>query len=122
MSYDSISDEDYEREAFCVLSLRSLPKTGVDLVEWPGVDVDWMSAAKLAVRIFNAGVDPLDEVEIRRRVLGSSLRRRDRSWAVDLFIDPIALYAKSRRWSGGRHRVEAMRRVGVSATVLKILT
>jgi len=122
VSYDSISDEDYEREAFCVLSLRSLPKTGVDLVEWPGVDVDWMSAAKLAVRIFNAGVDPLDEVEIRRRVLGSSLRRRDRSWAVDLFIDPIALYAKSRRWSGGRHRVEAMRRVGVSATVLKILT
>jgi hypothetical protein len=122
VSYDSISDEDYEREAFCVLSLRSLPKTGVDLVEWPGVDVDWMSAAKLAVRIFNAGVDPLDEVEIRLRVLGSSLRRRDRSWAVDLFIDPIALYAKSRRWSGGRHRVEAMRRVGVSATVLKILT
>ena|ERR1700724_3580133 len=122
MSYEGLSDEQYERNAFCVLPLKSLPETGVDLVGWPGANVDWLATAQLAVCILNAGIDPLNEVEIRRRVLMSSLRGRDQTWAIDLFVDPIAIYAKSQRWSGGRHRVEAMRRVGVPATVLKMLT
>src|SRR2546425_7979218 len=104
MTDDTISDEEYERSAFQVVPIASLPAmTGVNLVGWPGAQVDWRSVTRVAIAIFNVGVDPLDESAIRQEVR-ARLHRRDRSWAVELFMDPIAIYAISRRWSNGRHR------------------
>jgi len=113
MTEDAISDEEYERSAFQGVPIASLPATGVDLVGWPGARVDWRSVTQFAIAIFNAGVDPLDESAIRQEVGGARLDRRDRSWARELFLDPIAIYAMGRRRSNGRHRVEAMRQADV---------
>jgi hypothetical protein len=70
----------------------------------------------------NAHVDPLDEDEVRRLVVAAKLRRNDREWAIQLFTNPIGIYAESRNWVDGRHRVEAMRQAGVEMCVLKVLT
>jgi hypothetical protein len=67
-------------------------------------------------------VDPLDKNEIISRVNASRLRSRERDWTIDLFIQPIGLRAKSRRWVDGRHRVEAMRRAGVVECVMQVLS
>jgi hypothetical protein len=122
MTDDAISDEEYERSAFQVVPIASLPATGVDLVGWPGTPADWRSVTRIAIAIFNAGIDPLDESAIRQEVGAARLDRRDRSWAIELFLDPIAIYAMGRRWSNGRHRVEAMRRADVPECLLKVLT
>jgi hypothetical protein len=119
---NDLTDEEYERRAFRVVQLSSLPITDIDLVGWPGADVDWKTAAAVAVQVFNAGIDPIDRDAIERAVNQRQTRKRDREWIIDLFRDPIAIYAKSRRWSNGRHRVEAMRRAGASECVVQVLT
>jgi hypothetical protein len=115
-----MNDEDYERAAFCIRPLVSLPDTEVDIDGWHGAEVDWRSVANVAVEIMNADVDPLDHEEIRRRVLAAQLRRRDRGWAEQLFTNPIGIHAGSGRWVDGRHRIEAMRRAGVGMCVLQV--
>jgi hypothetical protein len=115
-----MDDEDYERAAFCVRPLASLPDSDVDIAGWHGAGVDWRSVAKVAAEIMNAQVDPLDDEEIRRRVLAARLRKDDREWAIQLFTNAIGVYAGSGRWVDGRHRIEAMRQAGVLECVLKV--
>lgn len=122
MTDDTINEDDYERSAFQVVPMASLPATGVDPAGWPGARVDWRSVTRLAIAIFRAGVDPLNELAIRQEVGAAGLHRREHSWAIDLFMDPIAIYAKSQRWSNGRHRVQAMRQADVPECLLKVLT
>lgn len=117
-----MNEEDYERAAFCIRPLASLPDAGVDIVGWHGADVDWRSVANVAVEILNADVDPLDHEAIRRCVLAAKLRKSDREWAIELFTNPIGIYAGSRRWVDGRHRIEAMRQAGVVVCVLQMLS
>jgi hypothetical protein len=119
---DGGDEEDYERAAFGIQPLASLPRTGVDIAGWDGAGVDWRSVADVAVELMNAHVDPLDEDEVRRLVVAAKLRRNDREWAIQLFTNPIGIYAESRNWVDGRHRVEAMRQAGVEMCVLKVLT
>jgi len=119
---NDLTDEEYERRAFRVVQLSSLPITDIDLVDWPGAEVDWKTAAAVAVQVLNVGIDPIDRDAIERAVNQRQIRKRDREWIIDLFRDPIAIYAESWRWSNGRHRVEAMRRAGASECVVQVLT
>jgi hypothetical protein len=118
---DEPSDDDYERTAFRVVSIDTLPDSEVDLAGWHGPHVDWYSVSQVAVEIFEAGVDPLDHDEVKRRVTESELRPGDRSWAEGLFCEPVGIYRRSRRWVDGRHRTNAMRGAGVKRCLVQVL-
>jgi hypothetical protein len=45
----------------------------------------------------------------------------DRDWTDQLFTNPIGIYAESREWVDGRHRIEAMRLAGVIECVVQML-
>jgi hypothetical protein len=89
-----LSDGEYERTAFRVVPIDTLPDSEVDLAGWHGAHVDWYSVSQVAVEVVEAGVDPLDRGEVKHRVAQSNLREADRSWAEDLFCQPVAIQSK----------------------------
>jgi hypothetical protein len=101
--------------------MDTLPDSEVDLAGWHGAHVDWYSVSQVAVEVFEAGVDPLDRGEVKHRVAQSNLREADRSWAEDLFCQPVAIYSRSRLWVDGRHRTQAMREAGVKRCLAQVL-
>ena len=121
MDVGDLSDEEYERAAFCVMRLAELPPSDVDMSGWQGSDVNWLAASSCAIKVLRAGVDPLDLAAVDEAIKASRLDRRDREWAGMFFSTPIGVYRKSRRWSDGRHRVAAMRAKRVPECVLRML-
>jgi hypothetical protein len=92
---DDLSDQESERTAFRVVSIDTLPESAVELAGWHGAQVDWYAVSRVAVEIFEARVDPLDHGEVEHRVAQFQLRSSDRSWAEDLFRQPVAIYGRS---------------------------
>ena len=117
-------EAEYERRAYRVVELISLPDTGLaeaDLDGWHGRGVDWQAVSQAAVDALTSGLDPVDREAVESATQWKKLATRDREWAKQLLTQPICLYAVSRRWVDGRHRVEAMRVASVRRCVVQLL-
>jgi hypothetical protein len=115
-------DDEYERQAFRVVTLGELPATGVTVVDWPLRNADWYTIARTAVDVLGSGVDPMDRDAVQELVSRCDLVQSTSDHVMVTFTNPIAMYDVSRQWVNGRHRVQAMREAGAERCVLQVLT